>query len=897
MQEIKEAERTREAYEVRARPMSIAVRRAELVGGVGFLACACALVLLAGVGRISLLTSVIYVLAIAAASNVRFDVGAGFTVPTQAVFVPMLFAVPVSIVPLLTALALGLGMTPRVLRGGISPSWLLTGAGNSWFALGPSLVLVLANDHSPDRRVWILVLALATQFAFDFAAAAVRDWSFGDSSLGGLCREVAPIYAIDVALSALGLVVAFALPGHAEWPVLLIAPLFLVLRVFSKERRDRLQQMTELNDAYQGTALLLGDVVEADDSYTGEHSKSVVRLALDVAEEMGLDDDSKRGVEFGALLHDVGKIAVPKEIINKPGKLNEREWELVKTHTIEGQKMLEKVGGFMVEIGRIVRASHESWDGSGYPDGLAGEAIPLEARVVSACDALNAMTTTRSYRQAMPLDQAIDEMRKCAGTQFDPSVVEALVSVVGSAKAAPALAERASVSLVGSHALPASKEMPWREPGPHNDTVRALADLAVRVGANVQPGQDVEVSGDIGHLEVVRAVAESAYEHGARFVDVRITDSVLQRTRIGAATEDSLEHVPRWERERVRELAERSGASILVTGPTWPGLFDQLDPRHVATASIGPSAQWHDASQLINWTIIPAATEGWASRLRPKLARDEALSALWRDLAYVCRLDAADPVDAWRQRLDALCRRAAWLTALELTAVRLEGPETDLTIGLMPGVRWEAAEMISPNGITFVPNLPTEEVYTTPDPERVEGYVRLTRPVVIGGREIPDVGLRLREGRLTEVTGPPGVSALRAFVARDEGTARLGELALVDADSRVAGLGQTFGEILLDENAASHIALGYGFPALVPESSRQNANSSDHHLDVMIGAPSVDVTGLAQDGSQYPLLRDGRWSDDASCAPHGEPSLLGAGRSRAAPRRGHRSRMLTGKIA
>jgi putative nucleotidyltransferase with HDIG domain len=203
-----------------------------------------------------------------------------------------------------------------------------------------------------------------------------------------------------------------------------------VLQLFSKERRERLDQLVELHVAYQGTALLLGDVVEADDSYTGEHSKSVVRLALDVAEDLQLDADSKRNIEFGALLHDVGKIAIPKEIINKPGKLDDQEWAIVKTHTIEGQRMLEKIGGFMREIGRIVRSSHERWDGHGYPDALSGEAIPLESRIVAVCDAFNAMTTTRSYRTAMSAAAALAELERCAGSQFDPRIVASLARVV-----------------------------------------------------------------------------------------------------------------------------------------------------------------------------------------------------------------------------------------------------------------------------------------------------------------------------------------------------------------------------------------------------------------------------------------------------------------------------------
>jgi putative nucleotidyltransferase with HDIG domain len=853
---IDNAERTRDSNELRERPMSPELRRAELVGGAAFLLLAGGLALLAGVESFSALTALVYVVGIAIASNVRFDFGAGFTVPIQAVFVPMLFAVPVAVVPLLTLLALVLGMVPAVVRGRIAPSWMLTAAGNCWFAIGPAVVLALAGDPSPDSRFGVLALALAAQFACDFVAAAVRDRLFGDDfELSDLAREVAPIYAIDVALSSLGLAVALAVvQGYGSWPVILIAPLFLVLRVFSKERQERLEKLAELNDAYQGTALLLGDVVEADDSYTGEHSKSVVRLSLDVAEQLGLDPAQMRNVEFGALLHDVGKIAIPNEIINKPGKLNEREWEVVKTHTIEGQKMLERIGGVMTEVGRIVRASHEAWDGSGYPDGLRGEEIPIEARVVSACDAFNAMTTTRSYRRAMPLREAIAEMETCAGSHFDPQVVEALLRVIHSdQESADRETPAASV-----HVRPPQPETAWGA-ARNGDLVKALAELAVGVGASVQPGQHVEVSGETGHLEVVRAIAAAAYARGAEFVDVEITDPLVQAARIEAAPQASLSHVPAWERERVQDLTERGGASILVTGPTYPELLDRLDPRRVALASQGPSAQWRDATRAINWTIVPAATEGWAAELRPQLPIDEAVAALWADLAHVCRLDTPDPSGAWKERLADLRNRAAWLTAQELHAVRFEGPGTDLTIGLMEGVRWERAEMVTPGGIGFVPNLPTEEVYTTPDPARVDGHVRLTRPVVIGGRRIDGLGLRFREGRVVEIDGPPESDALREFVARDDGTARLGELALVDADSRVAHLGQTFGEILLDENAASHIALGYGFPSLIPSSSRQTANASDHHLDLMIGSPEVQVSGVDRQGNVLPLLRQGAW--------------------------------------
>jgi len=185
-----------------------------------------------------------------------------------------------------------------------------------------------------------------------------------------------------------------------------------------------------LSNAYRGTALLLGDVLEDKDAYTASHSHGVVDLSLRVSDRLGLDADARRRVEFGALLHDIGKLAVPVEIINKPGPLDDEEWAVMKLHTVEGQHMLDRVGGILGDVGRVVRASHEHWDGSGYPDGLAGEEIPIESRIVSTCDALSAMTTDRSYRRAMSTAAARQELRSHAGTQFDPGVVAVLLEML-----------------------------------------------------------------------------------------------------------------------------------------------------------------------------------------------------------------------------------------------------------------------------------------------------------------------------------------------------------------------------------------------------------------------------------------------------------------------------------
>jgi putative nucleotidyltransferase with HDIG domain len=410
-----------------------AERRGELIVGASFLLAALVLVSFGGLDRpLSLSVTALYVLALAGISRVRIDIGAGFTVPTQVVFVPMLFAVPIALVPVLVALSLALGMAPAIVAGKASASRLLAVPANSWFAIGPCVVLMLGHDLHADGQWGILALALAAQFACDFAANGVRERLRGEITAGELAREVRQVYVIDLALTPVGLCVAIATASH-QWALILMAPLFGVLRWLSKERRARMEQLVELNDAYRGTALLLGDVIEADDSYTGAHCKDVVHLALDVANEMGLDASRQRHLEFAALLHDIGKIAVPKEIVNKPGKLDPLEWEIIKTHTLEGQRMLERVGGFMREVGEIVRSHHERWDGNGYPDRLRGEQIPLEARIVSCCDTLNAMTTTRSYRKAVPMQVALAELTGNAGSQFDPDVVDALLAVVGEA--------------------------------------------------------------------------------------------------------------------------------------------------------------------------------------------------------------------------------------------------------------------------------------------------------------------------------------------------------------------------------------------------------------------------------------------------------------------------------
>ena len=401
------------------------------VSAGAFLAAACALGVVFPTDRSpGVLAALLLVGVYALAFELDFEIGTGSAVPTSLVLVPMLFVLPAGLVPLAVAAGVVLGSLSESARGSLHLERVFMRLVNCWHAIGPALVIGLAGEPEPNLAHWPLYLAaLGSQFALDYGSAALREWTALGVPPKVQLRAMGWVYVIDGGLGTVGLAVAFA-ATDSPYGVLLAVPLVGLLSVFARDRRVRIDHELELRDAYRGTAFLLGDVVEADDGYTGEHSRDVVALTLSVAEELGLSERERRDAEFAALLHDVGKLRIPKEIINKPGKLTPEEWELVKQHTIEGERLLHRVGGLLGEIGKIVRSCHERHDGTGYPDGLVGDEIPLVARIVSACDAWNAMTTDRSYRKAMPVGEALAELQRGSGTQFDPGVVEALVSVV-----------------------------------------------------------------------------------------------------------------------------------------------------------------------------------------------------------------------------------------------------------------------------------------------------------------------------------------------------------------------------------------------------------------------------------------------------------------------------------
>jgi HD-GYP domain-containing protein (c-di-GMP phosphodiesterase class II) len=405
--------------------------RAESIVAAGLVGAVVALFAAAGGPGADPLLFLLSVVLIALAHGARIDLPYAWTAPVQLALVPALFLLPAWLVPVAMATSIVVARIPDVVRGHTAAARLLLSPGNAWFTVGPAAVLAAAGSPGPSEAgIALLAAMFAAQVTTDFLISSfwyvmTRSVSFVDQ-----VRESLWVYAIDLALAPVGLLAALAIDESPRYLVLMV-PLFGVLAVFASERRTRLAQLTELNGAYRGTALVLAEVVDADDAYTGRHTRDVVDLSVAVADHLQLDPHRRRNVEFGALLHDVGKVVIPKEILNKPGALDAREWEVMRTHTIAGQRMLDRVGGFLRDVGTIVRASHERWDGTGYPDGLAREAIPLEARIISCCDAYNAMTTTRPYRAAMPAAAAAAELVRCAGSQFDPTVVQALLTVAG----------------------------------------------------------------------------------------------------------------------------------------------------------------------------------------------------------------------------------------------------------------------------------------------------------------------------------------------------------------------------------------------------------------------------------------------------------------------------------
>ena len=389
-----------------------------------------------------------------------------------------------------------------------------------------------------------------------------------------------------------------------------------------------------------------------------------------------------------------------------------------------------------------------------------------------------------------------------------------------------------------------------------------FADLVVEVGANVQAGQDVEILAHFGTEEAVRAVAGAAYRRGARYVDVWWWDALVKRERLLHARPETLDYVPPEPGARLLRLGEERGCRIWIVGNPHPNALEGIDPERAGRDLLPRLKESSEVvmAQTTNWCIASWPTPGWAQQVFPDLAPEAAFERLRQELAHVTRLDEDDPGLAWRARVAELKAAAARLNERRFDALRFRGPGTDLTVGLFRSSTWRAGSFERVDGVESVVNLPTEEVFTTPDPDRVDGVVRSTKPLEYAGSLIAGIVVRFEGGRAVEIEAETNADVLRAVAAKDDGAARLGEVALVDGSGRIDALGTVFWNTLLDENAASHIALGSSYDFVVEdEAERARANQSQIHVDFMIGSPEVEVDGLTADGEAVPVLRGGVW--------------------------------------
>jgi aminopeptidase len=389
-----------------------------------------------------------------------------------------------------------------------------------------------------------------------------------------------------------------------------------------------------------------------------------------------------------------------------------------------------------------------------------------------------------------------------------------------------------------------------------DERLERYADLVVGLGANVQPGQEVFIFPSLEHRDLARALVRASYRAGASYVNVNYNDPHVRHAMIELGPDEALTYAPDWVKTFVRSMS--GNALIATTGDPEPELMADLDGERVGRAvpiEVVEIRMQQMAENSVNWCGVGAPNEGWATQVygEPDVER------LWEALAFCMRLDEDDPIAAWREHLARLRERGASLDALKPDAIRYRGPGTDLTVGLLPSARWVSGSSTTNSGIEYVANMPTEEVFTSPDSTRADGTIRSSMPLVLGGLTIRGLELTFKDGRIVNVEAETGADVVRGELASIENADRLGELSLVTRESRVGQTGTLFYSTLFDENATCHIAYGAGFPFVFEGEPDERLNIANTHVDFMVGGPELEVDAVLADGTAVPLIREETW--------------------------------------